>query len=53
MADPDGKDGLNEEDFINCMRDLGLIPVTEESDCALKDHPFHDLKHPDKKKTFI
>ena len=29
MADPEQKDGLNIEDFINCMRDLGLIPVTE------------------------
>ena len=58
MADPEHKDGLNIEDFINCMRDMGLIPVAEnekKEDCDLKNDPFHDIKHkhkhpPEKKK---
>ena len=49
MADPDNKDGLNIEDFINMMRELGLIPDQEtngKKGCGFAEGSLlHDIKH--------
>jgi hypothetical protein len=44
MADPDNKDGLNIEDFINMMRNLKLLPENEKHQSDVVINPLHDLK---------
>ena len=37
MADKDNKGGVNLEDFINLMKELGLIPPEKEKDKDKED----------------